>query len=154
MTINEATNLLNNLQSQTDKKSEIKAYNCFIRTLTSLNDKDLNENQLQLIQEKLSSLHLNETPENKKKYYKKKHSELISFLKKEFSFTHKKHYTEMGMIYGMIFGNALGLSIGIAIDPFLGTSIGMSIGTGIGMMFGILYGAKKDAEAERLGKVV
>jgi len=154
MTINEATNLLNNLQSQTDKKSEIKAYNCFIRTLTSLSDKNLNENQEQLIQEKLTSLHLTEAPENKKKYYKKKHSELRSFLKKEFSFTHKKYYTEMGMIYGMIFGNALGISIGIAIDPFLGTSIGMSIGTGIGMMFGILYGAKKDAEAERLGKVI
>lgn len=154
MTINEAINLLNNQVSQTDKKSEIKTYNCFIRTLTSLSDKDLNENQLQLIQEKLSSLDLNEAPENKKKYYKKKHSELILFLKKEFSFTHKKYYSEMGMIYGLIFGNAIGLSIGIAIDPFIGTSIGMSIGTGIGMMFGILYGAKKDAEAERLGNVI
>ncbi len=154
MTINEAINLLNNLQSQTDKKSDIKAYNCFISTLTSLNDKGLNENQLQLIQEKLTSLSLNEAPENRKKYYKKKHSELISFLKKEFSFTHKKYNTEIGMIYGMIFGNALGLSIGIAIDPFLGASIGMSIGTGLGMMFGILYGAKKDAEAQRLGNVI
>ncbi len=154
MTINEATNLLNNLLSQTANKPEIKAYNCFIRTLTSLNDKDLNENQLQLIQENLSSINLNEPPENKKKYYKKKHSELRSFLKKEFSFTHKKYYTEMGMIYGLIFGNGIGLSIGIAIDPFIGTSIGMSMGAGIGMMFGILYGTKKDAEAERLGNVI
>ncbi|PHS67886.1 MAG: hypothetical protein COB12_01320 [Flavobacterium sp.] len=154
MTINEATNILNNLVSQTDKKSEIKAYNCFIRTLTSLNDKDLNESQLQLIQENLSSLHLTETPENKKKYYKKKHSELRSFLKKEFSFTHKKYYTEIGMIYGMIFGNAIGISIGVAIEPFIGISIGISIGTGIGMMFGIMYGAKKDAEALRLGNVI
>ena len=154
MAINEAINLLNNLLSQTDKKSEIKAYNCFIRTLTSLNDKDLNENQLHLIQEKLTSLHLDEASENRKKYYKKKHSELRSFLKKEFSFTHKKYYTEMGMIYGLIFGNVIGLSIGIAIDPFTGTSIGMSMGTGIGIMFGILYGAKNDAEAERLGNVI
>ncbi len=104
MTINEAINLRNNLQSQTDKKSDIKAYNCFIRTLTSLNDKDLNENQLQLIQEKLSSLQLNEAPENRKKYYKKKHSELRSFLKKEFSFTHKKYYTDMGLMFGIIYG--------------------------------------------------
>ena len=154
MTINKAINLLNNLLSQTDKKSEIKAYNCFIKTLNSLSDKDLNENQLQLIQENLSTLHLTEAPENRKKYYKKKHLELRSFLKKEFSFTHKKHYTEMGMIYGLIFGNGIGLSIGIAIDPFIGTSIGMSLGAGIGMMFGVLYGAKKDAEAERLGNVV
>lgn len=154
MTINEATILLNNLVSQTDKKSEIKAYNCFIRTLTSLNDKELNENQLQLIEKNLSYLHLTEVPENKKKYFKKKHSEFISFLKKEFSFTHKKYYAEIGMIYGMIFGNAIGISIGVAIDPFIGTSIGMSIGTGIGMMFGILYGAKKDAEAQRLGNII
>jgi len=154
MDINKASELLNILLAQTDKKRERKVYNCFIRTLTSLEKRDLTENQLQLIEEKLASLNLKATPKNKKKYYKKRLSEFRTFLKKEFSFTTEKYYTELGMIYGMIFGTSIGLSIGTAINPAFGTSIGMSVGTGIGMAIGMMYGARKDAEAKRLGRVI
>ena len=61
MNISETSELLNTLLSKTDKKSEKKVYNCFIRTLSSLKKKDLTENQSQLIQEKLSSLNLKGT---------------------------------------------------------------------------------------------
>ena len=111
MNISETSELLNTLLSKTDKKSEKKVYNCFIRTLSSLKKKDLTENQSQLIQEKLSSLNLKVTTENRKKYYKQQLSEFKAFLKNEFSFTTEKYYTEMGMIYGMIFGSGMGLSI-------------------------------------------
>ena len=154
MDINDTSELLNTLSSQTDKKSEKKIYNCFIRILTSLKNRDLTENQLQLIQEKLSSLNLKATTENRKKYYKQKLSEFKAFLKNEFSFTTEKYYTEIGMVYGMIFGTGIGLSIGIAINPILGTSIGLSIGTGIGMVLGMVYGARKDADAKRQGRVI
>ncbi len=154
MNINKASELLNNLLSQTDKKSERKIYSCFIRTLSSLKDKDLTESQTQLIQEKLSSLNLNTTTENRKKYYKQELSKFKAFLKDKFSFTSEKYYTEMGMIYGMSIGMSIGLSVGVAINPTLGISIGLSIGTGVGMVLGMAYGAKKDAEAKRQGLVI
>jgi len=154
MNINKTSELLNTFLSQTDKKSEKKVYSCFIRTLTSLNNRDLTEDQSQLIQEKLSSLNLNTATENRKKFYKQKLSEFKAFLKNEFSFTTEKHYTELGMIYGMIFGTGIGLSIGTAINPTLGISIGLSIGTGVGMVLGMMYGARKDAEAKRQGRVI
>ncbi len=154
MNISLASELLNTLLSQTDKKSEKKVYNCFIRTLSSLNNRDLNEDQSQLIQEKLSSLNLNTITENRKKFYKQKLSEFKAFLKNEFSFTAAKYYTETWMVYGMIFGTGIGISIGTAYGTGLGTSIGLSIGTGVGMVLGMMYGARKDAEAKRQGRVI
>ncbi len=146
MTINDTIKLLNTLLSQTDKKTEKKVYNCFTRTLSSLNTKDLTEDQSQLIQDKLSSLNLNTVTENRKKIYKQKLSEFKAFLKNEFSFTSAKYYTEIWMVYGMIFGTGIGISIG--------TGIGLSIGTGVGMVLGMIYGARKDAEAKRQGRVI
>lgn len=154
MNLNDTSELLKVLLSQTDKKSEKKVYTCFIRTLSSLNKMNLTENQLQLIQEKLSSLNLKATTKNRKKYFKQRFSEFKAFLKSEFSFTTDKYYTEMGMIYGMIFGTGIGLSIGTAIDPAFGTSIGLSIGISIGMVLGMVYGPSKDAEAKRQGRVI
>ena len=153
MTIENASGVLSDLLSQTSRKSEKKIYNCFIRTLSSLGNKDLTENESQLIEEKLSLLNLNGATESRKKYYKQRLSEFKTFLKNEFSFTTEKHYTELGMVYGMIFGTGIGLSIGTAIAPVLGTSIGMSMGTGLGMVLGMVLGAQKDSEAKRLGLV-
>jgi hypothetical protein len=154
MNIKKTIELLNTLLSKTDNKSEKKVYNCFIRTLSSLNNKDLTEGQSQLIHQKIASLNLNTLTENRKKIYKQKLSEFKAFLKNEFSFTTAKYYTEIYMVYGMIFGTAIGISIGTAIGAGLGTSIGLSIGTGVGMVFGMLYGSRKDAEAKKQGKVI
>ena len=154
MNISDTSELLNSLLSETDKKSEKKIYNCFIRTLSSLKNRDLTKNQSHLIQEKLSSLNLKTVTKNRKKFYKQKLSEFKAFLKNEFSFTTEKYYTGMGMVYGMIFGAGIGLSIGTAINPPLGISIGLSIGAGVGMVLGMIYGARKDAEAKRQGRVI
>ncbi len=158
MNINDTSELLNSLLSQTSKKSEKKIYNCFIRTLSSLKKKDLTENQSQLIQEKLSSLNLKATTENRKKYYKQKHCEFKGFLKNKFSFTSARYYTEIWMLYGMIFGIGVGLALGTAFGTVfgigVGTAIGLSTGTGAGMVFGMLFGARKDAEAQRQGRVL
>lgn len=154
MNISDTSEFIKKLLSETDKKSEKKVYNCFIRILSSLKKKDLTESQMQLIQEKLSSLKLDTITENRKTYYKQKLTNFKAFLKKEFSFTTEKYYSELGIIYGMIFGSGLGLSIGVAIDPALGTSMGLSIGTGIGMVLGMIYGASKDAETKKEGRVI
>ena len=152
--INKTSELLNTLRSETDKKSKKKVYNCFIRTLSSLKNRDLTETQSQLIQKELSSLHLNIEKENRKIFYKQKLSEFKTFLKNEFSFTSAKYYTEIWMVYGMIFGTGIGILVGTAIGAGLGISIGLSIGTGFGMVLGMIYGARKDAEAKRQGRVI
>ena len=154
MTISETSALLKTFSSETEKKAEKKGYSCFIRILSSLDDKDLTEKQLQLIEEKISSLNLNTITNNRKKHFKQRLTEFKAFLKSEFSFTTEKYYTEIGMVYGMCFGTAIGVSIGVAIDPVLGTSLGISMGTGVGMVFGLIYGGQKDAEAKKLGKVI
>ncbi|MEE9364756.1 MAG: hypothetical protein V3U92_19320 [Cellulophaga sp.] len=154
MTINKTSEILNTLLSQTDKKTEKKVYNCFIRTLSALKNRDLTEIQSQLIQEKLSSLNLEATTENKKKYYKQKLSEFIAFLKNDFSFTPMGYYRERGMTFGMSFGVAIGLGFGSIINPVIGISIGLSVGIGVGMLLGMVYGTKKDEEAKKLGRVI
>ena len=154
MDIKETSELLNSLLSQTDKKADKKVYTCFIRTLSSLKNRELTKNQTQLIQDKLTSLNLLAPTVNRKKYFKQKLSEFSAFLKSEFFFTPEKYYTELGMIYGMCFGTGIGLSIGTVINPIIGTSIGLSIGIAVGMLLGMIYGVRKDADAKRLGRVI
>ena len=154
MNLNEASEFLKTLLAKTDNKSEKNVYEGFIQILSSLKNRDLTEDQLKLIRDKLSSLNLNETTKNRKKYYKQRLSDFKAFLKSEFQFTTEKYYTEMGLIYGMIFGSGIGLTIGISIDPVFGTSIGMGIGISLGMVIGMIYGSKNDAEAKRQGRVI
>lgn len=154
MTITDASAFLNDLLSQTKNKSETKVYTCFLKTLTALKNKELSENQLQSIVEHLAILDLKAYTENRKKYIKGKHTELLAFLKNEFSFIPERYYTEKGMAMGMALGVALGTSLGVAIDPKMGISYGISIGIGVGMAIGMMFGAGKDAEAEKQGLVL
>ena len=152
MKIEKAIDLLKALQLQTDKKKEKRVYDCFVQTLLSLKNKQLTENQLQLVQKKLSGLNLTAITSDNKKYYTQKLSEFKVFLKNEFSFTKENYYSELGMVYGICIGTALGMSIGVVFDPVLGVSIGLSIGTGVGMVMGMIYGAQKDTKIKQLGK--
>lgn len=154
MNFQKLTNLFNSLLSQANKKSERNIYSSFIRIFSSLEQKDLSEQQFQSIQEQLSSMNLESTIENKKKFYKKKLAEFLNFLKEQFSFTSKTHHTELGISLGLALGSGFGLTLGVAIDPAMGTSIGLAMGTGIGMVIGMMYGAKKDAEAKSQGLVI
>ncbi|WP_294733879.1 hypothetical protein [uncultured Flavobacterium sp.] len=162
MDLNKASGLLNTLSSETYKKADKKVYSCFIEVLSSLKNKDLTEDQIALINEKLTSLNLDATPEKRRKYYSQKLTEFKAFLKKEFSFTTEKHYAEagatLGISLGMSLGMVMGLIIGSAINPDLGVSIGMStgmsLGIGVGVALGIIYGKRKDDEAKKEGLVL
>ncbi|AXG73798.1 hypothetical protein DVK85_05925 [Flavobacterium arcticum] len=162
MSLDETSQLLNTLLSQTHKKTEQKVYTNFIGILSALKKKNLTENQLLLIQEKLSSLNLNAIPEKRRKYYSQKLHEFKTFLKNEFSFTTEKHYAEagaaLGISLGMSLGMVMGLIIGSAINPDLGVSIGMStgmsLGIGVGVAIGMIYGKRKDDEAKKQGLVL
>jgi hypothetical protein len=162
MSITKTIEIFKKLLKETNNRKEIKLYKGFIAILSNLKSRNLTENPSQLIQEKLSSLNLKATTENRKKYYKQKLSEFKEFLKNEFSFTSEKYYTEMGMVYGMIFGSGVGLALGTALGTTIGggtgtaigTAIGSSTGASIGMVFGMIFGARKDAEAKRQGRVI
>lgn len=154
MDLNKASELFNTLLSQTNNKTEQRIYSSFAKILSSLKSKNLNENQLDLIKEKLSTLELKSPIGNNRKYYGKKLIEFRAFLKKEFSFTPEKYYTQKGIGLGMSLGVGIGLPIGLAINQTIGMSLGLSLGISFGMLFGIIFGAKKDAEAKRQGLVI
>ena len=61
--------LLNTLLSQSTKKSEIKVFNRFVRSLSSMKKKELTQSQLVLIEEKLTALDLKSTSNNKKSLF-------------------------------------------------------------------------------------
>ena len=154
MNINDTSELLSNLSSQTDKKSEKKIYSCFIRILKSLKNRELTEQQVNSIEHKLDSLDLSAHTGNRKKYIKRKLNEFTTYLNNEFSFITAGYYTNTGMVYGMIFGSGIGLALGTAFGAGTGTAIGLSIGTGVGMVFGMMFGAAKDAEAKKENRVL
>lgn len=154
MDITRAAQFFTELESKTGNKREKKTYSCFSKALSSLQKKDLTEAQFNNIKEKLASLDILNPSDNKKKFYRKSLTEFLHFLKKEFSFTTEKHYTELGIVFGMCFGSSIGLSIGMSFDPKFGSSTGISLGIGVGMLLGLMYGSKKDAEAKRLGRVL
>ena len=143
MNLNDTSELFNKLQSQTDDKLEKEIYKSFNQILSSLKMKDLTENQLQLIQEKLSLLNLETKTENRRKYYKQKLSEFKTFLKSDFSFTSKKYYRNLGMSFGIAIGTGIGI-----------TTLGIAIGLPVGMLFGIAIGTSKDTKAKKQGRVI
>jgi len=146
MTVAEAIKKINRLRSQTTKKPELKVYNDFIQTLTSLNKRNLSTEDVISIETKLESLNLKTNYENKKKYFKKALNSFKEFLKKEFSLVTKGYYTAIGMSLGMCFGVALGSSIQEA--------IGTSSGLVFGMLIGLCIGKFMDIKAEKEGKVL
>lgn len=146
MTTDETIKFFNKLKSQTTKKSELKVYDDFIQTLTRLNKRDLSIEDVFSIETKLDDLKLNANTNNKRKYFKKAHHNLIEYLKTGFSLISKGHYTAIGMSLGMCFGVALGSSIQEA--------IGTSSGLVFGMLIGLCVGKLMDTKAEKEGKVL
>ncbi|MBI0399276.1 hypothetical protein [Cyclobacterium marinum] len=154
MSISEAIAVFNKLLKTTNNKRERRIYESFLKILKNLKNKDLSERESPLLQKELSSIHLDTSSDNSKKYYKQKLTEFKAFLKDELDFTTEKHYTEIGMAYGLMFGTFIGVVYGMGMDSNLGSSVGLSMVTSMGMLFGILYGARKDAETKKRGRVV
>ena len=146
MTINNTLTFFESLLKSTNKKSEIKGYKNFIAILSALNNRELTEQQYLSIEKELDNLKLNSNPENKKRYFSKKLNEFKKYLKDELSLVSEGFYTAFGMSMGMSFGVAIGASFG--------ESTGIALGISIGMLIGLAIGRKKDAEAEKQGRVL
>ncbi|WP_341199821.1 hypothetical protein [Croceibacter atlanticus] len=143
MKLDEASAFFKNLIIESDNKTEIKIYKNFISIFTDLNNRDLSEEQLKSIEEKLDSLNFNENSDNRKKHFKQKLNLFVGYLKEKLSLISKGYYTAIGMSLGMSFGVAFGAA-------FKNVSYGLIFG----MLIGILIGIAKDSKAKKEGKVL
>ncbi|WP_299437739.1 hypothetical protein [uncultured Aquimarina sp.] len=162
MNINEASKFFKNLVTETDVKSEVKVYKKFIAILSQLEDKNLSEEQLLAIEDKLDVFDFDVNRENRKKYYSKKLAEFSNYLKKEFSLISEGYYMTIGMSIGMSLGMSLGMTFGVVFGSMSGNDsgtsngliYGMMLGMTIGMSIGLAIGVSMDAKAKKEGKVL
>lgn len=143
MKLDEASAFFKNLIIESDNKTEIKIYKSFISIFTDLNNRDLSEEQLKSIEEKLDSLNFNENSDNRKKHFKQKLNLFVGYLKEKLSLISKGYYSAIGMSLGMSFGVAFGAA-------FKNVSYGLIFG----MLIGMLIGIAKDSKAKKEGKVL
>ncbi|WP_339661235.1 hypothetical protein [Croceibacter atlanticus] len=143
MKLDEASAFFKNLIIESNNKTEIKIYKNFISIFTDLNNRDLSEEQLKSIEEKLDSLNFNENSNNRKKHFKQKLNLFVGYLKEKLSLISKGYYTAIGMSLGMSFGVAFGAA-------FKNVSYGLIFG----MLIGMLIGIAKDSKAKKEGKVL
>ena len=141
MKLDEASAFFKNLIIESNNKTEIKIYKNFISIFTDLNNRDLSEEQLKSIEEKLDSLNFNENSNNRKKHFKQKLNLFVGYLKEKLSLISKGYYTAIGMSLGMSFGVAFGAA-------FKNVSYGLIFG----MLIGMLIGIAKDSKAKKEGK--
>jgi len=146
MTLNEASTILRGLIAQTDKKSELKVYRNFLAVLTSLLNRELEEEDIRSIEEELESLKLNEYSGKRRIYMKRKLNVFKKFLMNHLSLISDGYYTAIGMILGMCFGVAFGSAFS--------EGSGITIGVSIGMLIGIVIGQNMDSHAEKEGRVL
>jgi len=140
MKIKKAKEFLSNLLKNSTEKREIKVYQKFIGIITSIENRELSTNQIDLIEQELSILDLNQPTKNRKKYIRKKSNEFVKFLETEFSFVLKGHYTNYGLSIGMVFGIAIGTGV-------FRDSGGSTTGMCFGMLIGYIVGQYLDNEA-------
>ncbi len=147
MTINNTITFFESLQSQSQKKSELKVYKEFIKILAALDNREMTELEILAIEKFMNQQDLTVLPKNKRKYYRRKLRDFKEFLKEEFSLITKGYYATLGTGLGMTFGLAIGTS-------FFGANSGVSIGMMFGMFFGLIIGRYMDSEAEKENRVL
>lgn len=143
MEIREASDKFQLFLKETDSKTEIKIYEKFIAILSDLNNRDLTNDELQAVEEKLGALSFNQNLESRKKYYRQNLKQFTLFLKEKLSLVSKGYYLAIGMSLGMCFG----VAFGAAFDN-------VSSGLVVGMLIGMAFGATKDSKSKKEGKVL
>ncbi|MDT0555367.1 hypothetical protein [Patiriisocius hiemis] len=143
MKLNTASNFFKNLITETNEKSEIRVYEKFITILSDLKNRDLTQEQLQSIEEKLDSLNFNVNSNNRKKHFTQMLNLFIRFLKEKLSLNSKGHFTAIGMSLGTSFGVAFGAAFS-----------NVSYGLIFGMLIGLVIGVAMDSKAKKEGKIL
>ena len=150
MAINDALNYFKNLESKTTKKSEIKVYKNFIQILTSLQNRDLSDAEVQSIELELDALDLNSSSSEGKKYFSKAFKQFQKYLKDTFSLTTEGYYTNLGVA----FGSSFGIFFSVIFFSSSERSMGISMGIGLGMIAGLIIGRNLDAKAKAAGRMI
>ena len=150
MTLQAAYNFIENLKTETTKKSEIKVYEKFLHILSELKIRAFSNDDIQSIEMELESLNLKSNPENRKKYIKKALNKFEKFLKDTFSLTPKGYYTKL---YGGL-GLSFGLLFGVVFLSSWERSLGISMGLIGGMLIGSIIGQSMDSQAKAAGKML
>lgn len=139
-----------NLLSETNKKSEMKVYQEFIRILTALDQRDLSTEDRTAIDTELNTLDLISSTPRKKRFYKKALLQFEKYLLDTFSLSTKSYYTNRGIALGMTFG----LLVGTVLLNNFERSMGISLGMAFGMFTGLLIGRHLDEKALAAGKII
>ena len=134
------------LVNKTDNKSERKVYDKFIGILSNLQGRDLTEEQVLSIEEKMEELNLKVEPANTKRSFKRKLSSFTKYLQDKLSLVTEGYYTALGM--------SLGVMLGVAVAPMLERQLGISINMGLGMLLGIVVGHFLDTKAVKENRVL
>ena len=150
MTLQEASNRIESLRTETTNKSETKVYNKFLDVLEGLKSRTFTDDEIKFIERELDILNLESSPKNKRRYYKKALNAYESFLSDTFSLTLKGYYTKLGMALGTTFG----MLIGVVFLQSWERSMGISLGWVFGMLLGLTIGKAMDAKAVNEGRAL
>jgi hypothetical protein len=150
MTIQEASDYIESLKSQTTTQSEIKVYEKFNSILAKLIERDFSKAEIQSIETELESLNLETHVKDRKKYISKSLSRFETYLKDTFSLIPKGYYVSRGIGLGLSFGIVFGIIFLSSFERSMGIALGMSIG----MVLGLTIGASIESKAKSVGKIL
>ncbi len=100
--------------SKTQKKSEIKTFEKFIGILTKLKEKELSQEQLEMVENYLKYLELEKIPSFSNEIFKKKLTKFKKYLKNKLGFVPANFYTTWAASFGISF--AIGFSVQSNLD--------------------------------------
>ena len=149
MTLQEASNFIENSLRKTTQKSEMKIYEKFLYVINALRNRDFSNDEIQSIEAELSRLNLESKILKGKRPLKKTLEEFKDFLKDKYSLISKNYYTNIGVSMGAAFGVTVGVVFGERFEKSLGLALGISLG----MLIGAYIGGKKDTKAMNEGRV-
>ena len=146
MKIHQASRIIEDKLEKSVNKSEKKTYHKLLGVLTHLKGRDLSEEQVRSIEEKIDELKLFTYGESTPKETKRSSAEFTKFVSDYLSLISEGHFTALGV--------SLGVAFGAAIHSVSGHSLDLGTGIGIGIAIGAAIGIFMDREAERKNQVL
>lgn len=127
------------------KKKDQNAITHFNELIDALNDKSLDQENVDHIKEHITTI------EKKPSFntIKKEESKILDHIKDKKGYVAKNHYMSLWIALGM---SAIGVPIGVAIGLALDQLGFMGIGIGGGLAIGVAIGSAKDNKAKKEGK--